>query len=113
MASPVTVAEASVNRASSFPSFLRSGFVAGEVVKVVRRAPVFFFVPLAGRGGEGRSWRESVVRFCCRWSPVVSSGGSTPAGRGGEGSSWKGLTFLDLFLWQFRTSDTSGIIDGK
>ena len=61
-------------RAWCFPSFLCSGLVAGEVVKLAR-ALSFSFVSLAGRSGEGRGWRWSVFRFCCRWCwwcpPVV------------------------------------------
>jgi hypothetical protein len=59
-------AMASVCRAWCFPSFLRSGLVAGEAVKLCR-ALSFSFVSLAGRGGEGRNGRWSVFRFCCRW----------------------------------------------
>ena len=61
-----TEALASVCRAWCFPSFLCSGLVAGEAVKLVR-ALSFSFVSLAGRGGEGRGWRWWVFRFCCRW----------------------------------------------
>ena len=82
-----TEAMVSVCRAWCFPSFLRSGLVAGEAVKLLR-ALFLFFVSLPCRGGEERNWRWSVSRFCCRWSWVVLSGGPAPAGRGGEGSSF-------------------------
>ena len=141
LASPKTAAVAPVDRASSSPSFPRSGLGAGEVVEccvgpsplsvllwpavaargeadgggcvrfwcwwfgwlpsstlllwpalVARgaaagrgealvvvvlgaRALSFSFVSLAGRGGEGRGRRWSVLCFCCRWCwwypPVV------------------------------------------
>ena len=54
------------------PFFPRSGLVAGEVAELFRRFFFSFFAPLAGRGGEGRSWWRLEFRFwfwCCRRSP--------------------------------------------
>ena len=69
----------------------RAGFCPCVLVAqvLVLRIPDFI-LPLAGRGGEGRRWWWSVIRFWCRWFSAVLSGGSAPAGRGGEGCScWR------------------------
>ena len=65
VASPMAVSAASASGLSSPSS--RSGFVAGEVVEVLRRARPSLRAPLAGRGGEGRSWWWALSRFWCRW----------------------------------------------
>ena len=75
LASPMTVAVAPVNRASSSPSFPRSG-LAGEVVEVLRQMLSSISVSPAGRGGEG-SWRWLGATWfwcwCCRWSSSPAS----------------------------------------
>ena len=68
-----TEAMAAVCWARCSPFFPRSGLVAGEVVELFRQIFFFFLVPLAGRGGEGRSWWSMEICFWfwwCRWSPL-------------------------------------------
>ena len=78
----------------SFPSYRRSGVVcvAGEVVKVLRRASFSAFAPSAGRGGEGGSGRSLAIPFCvrwCRWPLVVSQLRPAVVARGAaSGGRW-------------------------
>ena len=63
-----TVAMAAVVELLSSPSFPRSGVLAGEAVEVVRQGASSCSIPLAVRGGEGRSgWTVLLCFCCCRW----------------------------------------------
>ena len=87
-----TVAMAAVVELLSSPSVPRSGVLAGEAVEVVRQVASSCSVPLAVRGGEGRSGWAVLICFCCCWLwwsswwllwPAVEAWGAAPGGGAG------------------------------